>query len=59
VVGFHGEIIWDLEKPDGTPKKLMDHSKLKNMGWSPSITLDEGIKKVYQDFQNENNSSAS
>ena len=59
VVGFHGDIIWDLDKPDGTPKKLMDHSKLKNMGWSPSITLDEGIKKVYQDFQNENNSSAS
>ena len=59
VVGFYGEIIWDLDKPDGTPKKLMDHSKLKNMGWSPSITLDEGIKKVYQDFQNENNSSAS
>ena len=46
-VGHKGEIIWDSSKPDGTPRKLMDISKMKAMGWNYSIELDEGIKKTY------------
>lgn len=45
-VGYTGKINWDTTKPDGTPRKLMDVSKLSNLGWKPSITLEEGIKKV-------------
>jgi GDP-L-fucose synthase len=45
-VGYEGKIIWDTEKPDGTPRKLLDVSKLNNVGWTPSISLEEGIKRV-------------
>lgn len=51
VIGFEGEIIWDVQKPDGTPRKLMDSSRLYNMGWRPSITLDKGIEEVYAEFK--------
>lgn len=44
-----GEIIWDSSKPDGTPRKLMDVTKINQMGWKAKISLEEGIKKVYQD----------
>ena len=47
IVGFQGEIIFDATKPDGTPRKLMDSSKLNALGWSYSIPLDEGIQQVY------------
>jgi GDP-L-fucose synthase len=50
IVGFEGEILHDLTKPDGTPRKLMDVSKLHRMGWSASIDLEEGIKGVYKEF---------
>jgi GDP-L-fucose synthase len=50
IVGFEGEIIHDLSKPDGTPRKLMDVSKLHNFGWKHSIGLEEGIRKVYAEF---------
>lgn len=50
VVGFDGSIVWDTSKPDGTPRKLMDSSKLYNLGWSPKITLDAGIEGVYAEF---------
>lgn len=49
-VGHQGEIIWDSSKPDGTPKKLMDVSKMKNQGWSAKITLEDGIQSTYQWF---------
>lgn len=53
-VGHQGEIIWDSSKPDGTPRKLMDVSKMKNKGWSAKISLEEGIASTYQWFlQNE------
>jgi GDP-L-fucose synthase len=42
-VGFNGEIIWDLNKPDGTMRKVLDSSKITKLGWKPSITLDQGI----------------
>jgi GDP-L-fucose synthase len=47
-VGFEGEISWDVTKPDGTPRKLLDVSKMRLLGWSPKIELKEGIKKTYQ-----------
>jgi GDP-L-fucose synthase len=50
IVGYEGEIKHDLSKPDGTPRKLMDVSKLHKLGWKASINLEEGIRKVYQDY---------
>jgi GDP-L-fucose synthase len=41
--GFTGQIEWDSSKPDGTPRKVLDISRIKAMGWKPTITLDEGI----------------
>ena len=54
IVGFEGEIITDTSKPDGTPRKLMDVSKLTNLGWKASISLEEGIKKVYEEIKDRN-----
>ena len=51
IVGFKGEIIHDLSKPDGTPRKLMDVSYLHSLGWKHKIELPEGIKQVYDDFK--------
>ena len=45
-VGFVGDIFWDKSKPDGTPKKLLDISKIKSFGWQPKIGLEEGIKRT-------------
>ena len=50
IVGHQGEIKWDNSKPDGTPRKLMDVSKMTEAGWEAKIELEEGIKKVYQWF---------
>lgn len=50
IVGFEGEIEWNPEMPDGTSRKLLDVSKLSNMGWIPNIGLDEGIPLAYADF---------
>lgn len=52
IVGFEGEIKWDTSKPDGTPRKLMDVTKLHALGWSHSIELAKGINLAYQDFLN-------
>jgi GDP-L-fucose synthase len=48
VVGFNGGIIWDTDKPNGTPRKLLDVSKIKALGWEPKIDLEEGIKSTYE-----------
>jgi GDP-L-fucose synthase len=56
IVGFQGEIKNDLEKPDGTPRKLLDVSKLQNLGWKYKIPLEEGIKKTYEWFLRTENS---
>ncbi len=50
IVGHQGEIFWDASKPDGTPKKLMDSSKLNDKGWKSSIGLEKGIKATYRWF---------
>jgi len=51
LVEFEGEVVWNTEKPDGTPRKLMDVSKLHQLGWKHTIELEEGIKKVYSDYK--------
>ena len=52
VVGYEGEILWDTTRPNGTPRKLLDVSKAKAMGWEPKVELDEGIQLAYEDFLN-------
>jgi GDP-L-fucose synthase len=49
IVGYEGSVVFDTTKPDGTPRKLMDVSKLNNLGWKASISLREGIEKVYEE----------
>ena len=49
-VGYPGEIVWDATKPDGTPRKLMDSSKLAALGWRPRYDLKEGIRHAYECF---------
>lgn len=51
-VGFQGKIVWDTSYPDGTPRKLLDISRIKNMGWSPRVSLPEGIRTSYEWYQN-------
>ncbi|MGA8657647.1 MAG: GDP-L-fucose synthase [Chthoniobacterales bacterium] len=50
VVGFEGELVFDDTKPDGTPRKLLDVSKLRSLGWEPKIPLDQGIEQTYRWF---------
>ena len=50
VVGFDGELAWDTTKPDGTPRKLLDVSKIRALGWKPAIPLRDGIKRTYNWF---------
>lgn len=49
LVGYEGELFFDTSKPDGTPRKLMDVTKIKNLGWTPKITLREGIKEILKE----------
>ena len=51
VTGFQGEIVLDASKPDGTPRKLTDISRLREMGWTPKISLEEGLKQTYEWYQ--------
>ncbi len=50
VVGFSGRLAFDVSKPDGTPRKLMDSSRLAGLGWRPKTTLETGIAEVYRWF---------
>ena len=54
IVGYEGSLVYDHTKPDGTPRKLMDVSKLTNLGWKYSIELKDGLKQVYADYLNLN-----
>lgn len=56
IVGHEGKIVWDSSKPDGTPKKLMDSSKLNALGWAPFFNLEKGIKDTYKWFFTHQNS---
>jgi GDP-L-fucose synthase len=51
ITGFSGDLIWDSGKPDGTPRKLTDCSKIHQMGWKHKISLEEGIRRAYEQFQ--------
>ena len=51
VIGYTGEIKWDTSRPNGTPRKLLDVSKLHNLGWNHKVELEDGIKISYNDFQ--------
>ena len=51
ITGFKGNIEWDTNRPNGTPKRPLDYSKITQKGWSPKYTLDEGLKKTYEWFQ--------
>ena len=48
VVGYKGNVQWDINKPDGTPQKLLDISQIKKLGWKPNIALKDGIRDVYE-----------
>ncbi|MBW2411426.1 MAG: GDP-L-fucose synthase, partial [Deltaproteobacteria bacterium] len=49
--GYAGEVAWDASKPDGTPRKLLDVTRLNNLGWKPEINLKQGIRQTYQWYQ--------
>ncbi|RME73362.1 MAG: GDP-L-fucose synthase [Verrucomicrobia bacterium] len=53
IIGYEGRIVWDTSKPDGTPRKLMDVSRLTALGWKAKIDLDEGIRRAYASFLEE------
>ena len=57
IVGFQGDIKWDNTKPDGTPRKLMDSSRLNNLNWRSTTALEDGIKSVYEHFKKDFNGS--
>lgn len=50
IVGYDGPVEWDITKPDGTPKKLLDVSRLRNIGWQPKISLETGIRSAYREY---------
>ena len=58
IVGFQGEIIWDTDKPDGTPRKLLDVTRLGQLGWQARITLEEGLAQTYQWYCNNSGSKS-
>ena len=54
IIGHRGEVFWDKNKPDGTPRKILDSSKLKLLGWNAKIKLKKGISLTYKSFLSEN-----
>ena len=52
VVGYEGEIVWDKSKPDGPPKKLVDSTKIFELGWKPNFSLKDGLHHTYKEFLN-------
>lgn len=51
IIGFEGDLVFDPSKPDGTPRKLLDVSKLHSKGWRHEVDLEQGIRMVYDDFR--------
>jgi GDP-L-fucose synthase len=51
IIGYTGEVRWDTTKPNGTPRKLMDSSRISSLGWSPKVGLEEGLEKTYKWFK--------
>ena len=52
ISGYSGKILWDSSKPDGTPRKILEISRISALGWSPTITLEQGIREVVEYFKN-------
>lgn len=50
IIGFKGSLVQDVSKPDGTPKKLLDISRLQAVGWQPKVAFEEGVQRTYEDF---------
>ena len=50
-VGFEGKIVWDKTKPNGTPRKLIDVTKLHNLGWHHKVEIEDGVEKLYEWYQ--------
>jgi GDP-L-fucose synthase len=50
IIGFQCEVKWDLSKPDGAPRKLLDVTRLRKYGWKPQISISEGIRRTYRDY---------
>jgi GDP-L-fucose synthase len=59
VVGFQGNICWDESKPDGTPRKLLDTSRVNRLGWKPTVMLQDGVEATYEWFLNFENQAKS
>jgi GDP-L-fucose synthase len=57
ITGFQGEIIWDTSRPNGTPRKILDSSRIRNLGWEPRVGLVEGIRRTYDWFLSRDKSS--
>ena len=55
IVGFDGQIVFDTSRPDGTPRKLLDSSRLNDLGWQPQVGLEEGLRLAYAEFQTSEN----
>ena len=55
IVGYKGALVHDLTKPDGTPRKLMDNSKIESLGWKPQISLEQGVLQVYNEIKHDFN----
>jgi len=55
ITGFNGKIIFDASMPDGTPRKVCDSTIIRNLGWAPSISLEDGIKQTVNDYKNNKN----
>lgn len=53
IMGFKGELVFDTTKPDGTPRKLLDISKISSLGWSPQISLEDGLRGAIEDFKSQ------
>jgi GDP-L-fucose synthase len=51
LTGFTGKVVWDSNRPDGTPRKVLDSTKINKLGWKPSITLDQGIASTVEWYQ--------
>jgi len=54
LVEFKGELLFNSNYPDGTPRKLLDNSKIRDLGWSPSINLAQGLKRTILEFEKDN-----
>jgi len=50
VIGFSGNVMWDADRPDGTPRKLLDVSRISELGWKREVSLEEGLRTTYEDY---------